>query len=255
MSVPLIMIMEEIINWANSNSGFLSLLIFFVTIFLGWITGIFKGLRSKPDLKIDIIEGPSFVCTFQTGKEYQKYPTHKTGISLYLKVTNIGSASTSIDRVMVGYQANYKIFTKFWLKYNIGKVWLRDPVISLSEYGLELEDGRKRVYPFLMQKSPLDNSEPKTFLRVGENQNGIVYFEQEEAFGGHFPFVFMDKVLLKVKVKDTFGRIYSRRFRLPMVGIDRARKFCSDFGKSHESFDGILEPDKPIHPDSLKPNE
>lgn len=41
------MSIEELINWTNKNSGFLSLLLFVVTFALGLISGAFKSLIKK----------------------------------------------------------------------------------------------------------------------------------------------------------------------------------------------------------------
>ena len=87
----------------NENQGVLTLSIFIITILLGWISGVFKELRSKPELKIETLLGPTFVCVFGTGNKHGIYDTHQTGIALYLRVSYVGVSATNINSVRVGY--------------------------------------------------------------------------------------------------------------------------------------------------------
>jgi hypothetical protein len=38
---------ESIKNWANINQGFLAIILFFASLFIGWISGFFKWLFGK----------------------------------------------------------------------------------------------------------------------------------------------------------------------------------------------------------------
>lgn len=47
-----IMTVQELIDLLNNNQGVLSLILFVVTILVGWATGIFRSLIKKPSLKL-----------------------------------------------------------------------------------------------------------------------------------------------------------------------------------------------------------
>ncbi|WP_019556813.1 hypothetical protein [Thiomicrorhabdus arctica] len=135
-------IINNVIVWTNTNSGFLGLLIFIITIIVGWISGVFRALIRKPKLKIEILKGPTFCASYDTHRQFNDVGTHRTAISLYLSVKNIGSAPTSIEGIHVGYKSKaYKNpFRWFWLKHLI---------ISKSDFVTPLGEDFK-VYPFLM---------------------------------------------------------------------------------------------------------
>lgn len=38
---------ESIKNWANNNQGFLTIILFFASVFIGWVSGFFKWLLGK----------------------------------------------------------------------------------------------------------------------------------------------------------------------------------------------------------------
>src|SRR2546421_9400452 len=90
-------------KWANDNQGVVSVAIFVITIAFGWASGIFSALRRKPKFKLSLIDGPTFCCTYPIGKTHGEFEVHRTGIALYLVVTNVGSAASSIERISVGY--------------------------------------------------------------------------------------------------------------------------------------------------------
>ena len=117
--------MEEItklIKWANENEGFLSIILFFATILLGWLSGLFNSLIKKPNLKIRFIDKVSFYSSYLTGETHEvegyTYDLHKTGFVVYMSIANIGNMPTSIDKIYLGYFKNKKY--KFWNE----KVWL-----------------------------------------------------------------------------------------------------------------------------------
>jgi hypothetical protein len=63
--------MNELINWTNINSGFLTLLIFVIILLFGWMSGIFNNLRHRPKFIIDIIPDPTF-CSVLKQERYIK---------------------------------------------------------------------------------------------------------------------------------------------------------------------------------------
>lgn len=170
--------MADLINalreWTNENAGFVTVLLFFATLVLGWVSGIFQALRRRPKFLIGLIDTPTFCCTFDTGREYNGHQTHRTAVALYLEISNVGSAPSSIERVSVGYHN----FT-FW--YTFCWVWLHQTV-ALADFAHKVGE-KLRVFPFLIQQTHLNPLPAKTHFEIGELQNGVVYFEEGECWG------------------------------------------------------------------------
>jgi len=118
----------------NNNQGVLTALVFFVTLFLGWISGIFESLRRRPKLRLQLLPGPTFYSTFLTGESKDGYDVHRTAIALYLKVTNVGSAPTSIEEVSIGYHWHVRPLTRSWFRYRLFWFWLHDHTVALSDF-------------------------------------------------------------------------------------------------------------------------
>lgn len=219
--------MESLITWTNENSGFLSLILFVVALLLGWVSGIFSAIKRKPKLQIRLIEGPTMVSTFQTGRKHNGHETHRTAISLYLDVTNIGSAPTDISNVQVAYR-NYITRNPFrWF-------WFENRTLALSDFRVEIGDNFK-YYPFLNQVSSISPRQTDSFLEIGKKAVGIVYFEQEEAWGGYRPRVKDGIVRIKIRIYDSFGKKHTRIEQIPMKSIDKAKEFNKDFGQTQEA--------------------
>ncbi len=228
----LIQILKGFKEWANDNPGFLTVIIFSTTLFLGWVTGIFKSLARRPKFKLLLSSGPTFCCTFDTGEKSNNHPTHRTAITLYLTIRNIGKAPSSFRSVRVGYH-NYN------LKYRFLWCWL-DCTPELPDFGNSVGENL-RVFPFLLQQSCLHSREVPSYLREGEEATGVVYFEQEEAWGNFKPIVQNGGVKIKVSMRDVFGRKYLKTFYIPSVSIDHARKYNPEFG----NFIKLLRTKKP----------
>jgi hypothetical protein len=220
----------EIKYWSNKNEGFLALLIFIFAILFGWLSGIFKALRKRPKFLIDLIEGPTLCCTFYSGRKYNGYNAHRTAISLYIKVTNVGKAASSIDNIQVGYHNNTLKYKFFWF-------WL-DQVIALKDFNIVVDSDNIKVYPFFIQKNHLGYIENNTYLNIGLSKNGAVYFEQAESWGGFKPKIVNGFIKLKVRVKDAFGKYHTRVFKVPNVSLQEARKYNESFGLTLENIQG-----------------
>lgn len=223
--------------WLNDNQGVVGAAIFVATVIFGWASGIFSALRRRPKFKVSLIDGPTFCCTYPTGKMHGRYEAHRTGIALYLSVSNIGSSSSSIDRISVGYHWNLHPFSIQWLKYSVGWFWLKNQSVALEDFQVGIGTSIK-VYPFLMQRNHLSPARSDTFLDVGRATNGVVYFEQSESWGGCFPAVKNGYVRLKVEVRDVFGGKHTSAFFVPSVALDDARKYCPAFGKTFSELHG-----------------
>jgi hypothetical protein len=63
-------------KWANDNQGVVSVTIFVIIIAFGWASGIFSALRRKPRLKLSLVEGPTFCCTYPIGKAHGEFEVH-----------------------------------------------------------------------------------------------------------------------------------------------------------------------------------
>ncbi len=219
---------DEIIIWSNNNSGFVTVLIFVITILLGWVTGIFQSLRQRPKFKITVIEGPPTICsTFETGREYKEHKTHRTAISVYLNIVNIGSAASDIKSVQIGYHNHTIRHTFFWY-------WLKHSTNALEDFCVQVGDYIK-VYPFLIQVGYLSPAQNNTFLEVGKSVTGISYFEQDESWGGFYPRESNKKVKVRVKVIDVFSRTHKATTLISKVDITEAREFNPQFGRTIES--------------------
>jgi hypothetical protein len=221
-------VINSLINWCNDNRGALSLIQFTVTIFLGWVSGIFAALRRKPKFKIRVIEGPSLCTTFETGRDFNNYKTHRTAISLYLRIANIGSAPSVIDSINIAYH-NYSFkYTFFWF-------WLEKEYIVLNDFQVAIDDENIKIYPFLTQASALLQSRNDNYLETGKEVRGVVYFEQEDSFGSFYPREVKGLVKVKIRVIDIFGGRHYKIAWIPKVSLIEAQKFNPKFGMTLES--------------------
>ncbi|MBH0048423.1 hypothetical protein [Pseudoalteromonas sp. NZS11_1] len=220
-------LIESIIEWTNKNSGFLGLLIFISTVLLGWLSGIFAGLRRKPKLKIEINDGPTFCASFDTGRVYKNNLTHRTAISTYIKVTNVGSAPTDIKSVHIGYKSQNHILPFKWF-------WLKDITVALSDFVVNLGEDIK-VYPFLIQRNQLSENQIDTYLLEGKSCNGIVYHEQIESCGNFLPKIKNNRMRVKVCVVDVYGGTHTSTATINKVTLKAAQRICQKFGETRES--------------------
>lgn len=241
MLVTLKHLLSSFCRWSNANQGILSLGIFATTLFLGWISGIFASLRKKPKFKVDLIPGPTFCCTFETGGKYSEYVVHRTAIALYLSISNVGSAASSIHNISVGYHWQITPFSWQWLRYRIGWFWLNEQAAALEEFQSKIGEQTK-VYPFLIQVSATSHQSSETYLQIGKSTNGVVYFEQEDSWGGCFPVVEKSTIAVKVIIKDVFNYRHATRFHIPSVTLEQARKFNPSFGKTLAEYRGETLP-------------
>lgn len=215
--------MKSIVDWTNQNSGFLTLILFLVTLLFGWMSGIFKNLMRKPKLKIQLLSIPTFLCVFPTKDENRQEDTHRVAAVIYLSITNIGTSPTQIVSVRLGYH-NYTF------KYTFLWFWL-NTTSSLGDFGHTIGE-KLKVFPFLFQKNALYHQNVDTYLNIGQNTKGVMYFEQPESWGGFKPRVKNGWAKVKVQVIDGYGKRYSKLFKLEIVDITYAKKFNANFGQT-----------------------
>ena len=220
---------EYVIRWLNDNVGVVSVLIFLFSLFLGWVSGIFTSLRRKPKLRIDLKPGPTFCSTFLNGQRFGDFDVHRTAFSLYLNVANIGSAPTSLESVSIGYHWHLKPFSLLWLRYRFFWSWLHHQTVVLDDFHVMIGDNKK-IFPSLFQGLKNSGVKPDTYLEVGRSVSGVVYFEQDESWGGYFPSPRRGQARVIVTITDAFGAKHKKRFWIPIVSLDKAKKYNASFG-------------------------
>jgi hypothetical protein len=224
----------EIQKWLNDNEGVLSVAIFLITLFLGWISGIFTSLRRRPKLNLSIIPGPTLCATFETGEKHNDHAIHRTGISVYLRVSNIGAAATSIENVLLGYHWHLRpTLSLNWIRYRLFWYWLR-PVVTMEDFHTRVSENIK-IYPSLIQGTAMTGQSIDVYVQSGQTVNGVVYFEQDDSWGGCMPLRRSNQTLVKLAVKDTFGAHHKKRFWIPVVTLAEAQKYNPSFGKTFQS--------------------
>ncbi len=248
---------HQTIAFLNENQGVLTAAIFLLTILLGWFSGIFKALRRKPELKIETLAGPTFVCVFGTGRRHENYDLHRTGIALYLRISNAGVVSTDITEIKVGYHWNISICSLLnCIRYRLGWFYLGEQTVCLADFQTPIGENVK-IYPFLTQKSFISGDTPETYLEPGRSINGVVYFEQTESWGGCFPVSRNLKTKMKIVISDAFGRRYQHITKIDRVSLKDARKYNPKFGTTLSELHGSSEPiELPMdkHGNLLPPN-
>ncbi|MEZ0149190.1 MAG: hypothetical protein AB9Q19_07700 [Candidatus Reddybacter sp.] len=225
--------MDFVITWANNNSGFVGVLIFVCTLFIGWVSGIFRSLRRRPIFQLRMIPGPTQCSIISTGTKHGNYDIHRTAISIYLGISNIGSAASTIKNVQIGFHWHLIPFSWLWFKNTILYFWVEHPTIIMEDFQYSF-GGNIKVFPFLFQGSNLTGNNIDTYLDVGRETNGVVYFELDDGFGGRFPSPTKDgNVVIKVAVEDVFGKKHKKNFKIPLIAIEEARKYNPSFGGTY----------------------
>lgn len=220
------------INWCNQNAGFISVLLFIATLLFGWFSGLFKSVIRKPKFKIHLLPGPSFVTTFNLDKKHEGYEVHKTALALYVRITNIGNAPASIQSISVAYHWNITTLNLLWVRYRLFWFWLTQQAVIMEDFSYSFGENVK-IYPFLFQKSCLlPSASDNLYLKEGQNTNGVVYFEQDESYGGCFPYPKKKQTKIKVAIIDSYGRKHIKKFLIPIVPFDEAKKYNPSLGKT-----------------------
>ena len=224
---------DEVIRWTNENSGFLSLVLFLLTLLIAWVSGLFKSLTKRPKFKIGIIEQCTFGTTFDLKREHNGYPVTKTAFAIYLEITNIGNAPSSIGKIELGY-IKMDFIPRIFSKRN----WINE-VMAKDDFKVNFKESEKvKVYPFLKQRNSSYQNDTDTYLAVGRTVNGIVYFEQVEAFGSWMPRLNRDgqSTNLKIKISDSFDNVHSIKFDLALVDSEIAFSFNRFFGQTEKEY-------------------
>ena len=222
----------DIINWTNDNSGFLSLVLFFLTFILGWLSGFFKSIIIKPKFRIEGLEQCTFCTIIDLNETFEDLPVHKTAFVVYLKVSNIGNISSSINKIVLGY---YK--SDFKSKFFSRRRWVKE-TISKEDFKIELPDSEKlKVYPFLTQKNQLLSKDVDTFLEIGKQVTGVSYFEEYEAYGNMMPRLEVNNFVdIKIKIYDVYGNVFSKKMKIKYIEPTEALRYNSYFGQTYKEY-------------------
>lgn len=229
-------LVNEIIYWTNSNSGFLALILFIATIIYGWASGLISSLIKKPKLKVRFIPKMSFYSFYFTGERWfnahlnEEFDLHKTGFVLYMSIANIGNKPTSIDKISLGYYKNN-------LKNKHSKKDLQwiNQMHPADDFGIELSNGEHILIPNLRVRNRNFTNSSESFIDVGSSLIGVAYFEQLKAWGNLNPKEFKDgQIKVVVRITDVFGQAYIFKTELRNIPIEAARKHNPQFGNIEE---------------------
>lgn len=225
-------LLTDIIDWTNKNSGFLGLLLFVLTLIISWISGLFKFIKKRPKFKIRIIENATFGSIIDLNTTHHDLPVHKTAFAIYIEVTNVGNAPSSIGKINLGY-----LLSDMKSKWRTSRNWIVE-TISKSDFKVEFKNSDKvRGFPFLKQANEIQGK-VDTYLQVGKSANGIVYFEQSESYGSWMPRLNKDLKTtdLEIKIEDAFGGIHKKKFTLELVDPNYILKFSPYFGQTEKEY-------------------
>lgn len=229
---------DDFVKWSNENSGFLSVVLFIATICISWISGLFSLIRNKPQFKIDIINQCTFYSTLILEKTYKGYPVHKTAFVIYCRITNIGYSASDIGDIQLVYQKSDR--KRFLHK----KQYVKETICS-SDFRYEFkESGSTKVFPFLKQINQLiPNHNCETYLPVGNSKNGIIYFEEDEAYGNLYPIKNKDKTTSPIilEVKDVYGRTYKKKVNIKYVEPEEAFLYNPNFAMAFKKY--VINPE------------
>lgn len=224
---------NDLIKWSNDNSGFLSIILFLATIGIGWVGGIFALIRNRPKFKIDIIDQCTFYSTLIQDKTYNGYPVHKTAFVVYCRITNLGYSGSDIVKIRLRYYRNDRNLL-FHEKRFIAET------ICCSDFRYEFEEtGHVKVFPFLKQVNQLlPHQDVETYLPVGKSKNGIIYFEENEAYGNLYPIRNKDKKTapIVIEVKDAYGNTFKKKLNIKYVEPEEALMYNPDFAMTFRKY-------------------
>jgi hypothetical protein len=234
--VDIMQLSEEISTlseWLNDNEGTLALILFAISAAFAWFSGIINALRRRPRLKISVIPGPTLCVINALGLDDCGRENHRLSISLYLNIANAGSAPTSIGNINIGYRWSLIWFSPYWWRRLFSVHWIENQTISLTDFqSVVSEDGDLKFFPFLTQKSVISGSSANTYLDVGEITNGVVYFEQPDAWGACQPVNLAGYAKIYIRIYDAFGGKHHAHAMVRIVDIAEAKKYNPSFGES-----------------------
>jgi len=229
---------SDIVEWANENAGFLSLLLFVASaILIPLIASHWK--KKKPNLKTEVIDNGTLCSSYTVDFTETAKPIHRTAFVVYLKITNTGNAPCYISKVTLGYRSDRSDDPREyrWLEHETPM--LHDHFVAHGE--------QIRVLPFLKQRNTAIPNETDGLILPDAYKVGVVYFEQERSLGRDHPYI--DEgcpdcfVSTRVRVHDTKNRYWETEHLIHEVLIETVREIYPSFGLSSESMGLTSVPD------------
>lgn len=92
--------MSDLAEWANNNSGWISILVFSLSMLLSVAVWVLRRLLSKPRIKLEDFEEPTFCSSFDAPGKVGF--SNRTTFLIYLKIRNIGRTSVQIWGFILG---------------------------------------------------------------------------------------------------------------------------------------------------------
>lgn len=245
--------LKNLISLINNNAGFVNVILFFLTLFIGWVSGIFKSLIRKPNFVIRIIPKMTFGCTFDTGEKYTpdgqgEYDVYKVGIAVYIEISNNGNQSASLGKMEVGYLKNE--IKKWHHSLYRKRVFIKESNI-LEPF--RINAGEKAILiPYLRQKDMILNERQDLFMSIGKTVSGVAYFEQPPCWGNFSPEINSnDKTSIRIKLYDSYGNKFTKNVNIPMISLEEARKLNPAFGLTET----IINQSKNGNPNDISKDE
>jgi len=224
--------MKNIIELANDNSGFLSLVLFIITIIFTWTSGILKSLIKKPNLKVKFLDKMTFYSILESDENF--IPTNqidtKAGFVLYVSISNIGYKKTTIDKVSLGYK---KDKNSILFKNKFQWIFQCNPIVNFE---INMSKGVKITLNSLLINVGSEKKSNINSIEVGSNIIGTLYFEQLKVKNDPNPYQNIEgSIDVILQVEDIYGKSYKFKTKLSKVPIKQAIKYNSYFGNVEET--------------------
>jgi len=223
--------MEKLINYLESYPQLVSLIIFFSSLLVGWLTGAFKaikGIAQKLDNKLRIKINPATArLTFLKEFEHDKKQEKRFAFWLSLKISNPSEKVLSVSEFYLKFQ-NKKMH---WSKALI-------PVTFPNLPRVEIGDNIKFLPVFFSHFSEWEklfghNFTPDGKIDPGDYQSGYLLF-CEHFFGNWLPLITERGVRIKIICKDLKGKKYITKGWARSISREEAYKFIPGLRKYEE---------------------
>lgn len=78
----------------------------------------------------------------------------------------------------------------------------------------------------------------ETYLPVGKSKNGIIYFEEKEAYGNLYPIRNKDlrTTPIVIEVKDAYGKIFRKKLNIKYIEPEEALTYNPDFAMTLKKY-------------------
>ncbi|HOY79546.1 MAG TPA: hypothetical protein PLN33_17145 [Hyphomonadaceae bacterium] len=136
---------------------------------------------------------------------------------------------------MLSYRWAVPRFTKIWRSQIFRPHRITFQTTALSDFHVSIGEDDIKFFPFLNQRSVTSGDSANTYLRIGDQTNGIAYFEDAEAWGACRPVEQNGHTQVRVEIEDGFGHKHRQTVTIPVVAIEEAKKYNPRFGESRDT--------------------